>query len=96
MNKENELTIEQLIEGEIYVTSDKTPGYIFRCIGNCVDIPSVDPNKKYAIGGWLSSIGNSCFTYYRKATEKEKQIFILSRDKGVYTEPIYESTYEIY
>lgn len=96
--KEEELKIEQLVEGEIYVAIGNQEDYLFKCtdinkrISNYIPLKS----KKVKSTGDVNIRTNNFSQKYRRATYKEKQIWKLSIEKGEYTEPSKEVLYEIY
>ena len=66
------LKIEDLKEGEIYVSAEKSPGYIFQVKGDCRSVFYLN-GERYGKIGSLDSRTNNSFNYYRYATEQEKK-----------------------
>jgi hypothetical protein len=82
------LTINQLVEGEIYATEGPTPGYIFMSEGTNRSSPYIHPlSGQYYRHGHLSSEGNNSFKHYRVATEEEKEHFLACHAAGRYVNP---------
>jgi len=63
------LTIDQLKQGKIYITSKPNPGYVFLCVGDCKRTSFLNINGiQFGTNGWLSSDGNDSFKYYEEAS----------------------------
>lgn len=65
------MKFNELIQGKIYVTDVKYPGYIFKCEGDCTSVPHTTNFRGYSVGGNLNAEKNSGFTDYREATPDE-------------------------
>ena len=66
------MKFNQLEQGKVYVTDVKCPGYIFKCVGDCTNIPFTYNNfQTYFPSGSLSADHNPSFSDYREATYEE-------------------------
>lgn len=71
------LTIEQLEEGKIYITVDRSPGYVFLCKGDSSSTNYMYYKNKtipdYSPNGYLTSVSNSSFSYYEEASFEDTE-----------------------
>jgi len=67
------MKFNELIQGKIYVTDKKSPGYIFKCEGDCRTVAFTYNNFRggYNPYGHLNAEDNSFFSDYREATYEE-------------------------
>lgn len=82
------MKIEELVEGEVYTTIIKNPGYIFRAKGNCKGIAYLFDktfHKDSSFGCDAPDLVTN-FEDYRLATIQEKQHFEQCYKAGKYVE----------
>ena len=92
------MKFNELIEGKVYVTDVKFPGFIFQKIGNCKTIPYCTPNfKEYFPIGNLNAESNSSFSDYREATPEESmRMMACTAANKIVEAPIVKEEYTIY